>query len=466
MSGAPRRAAVEVCVLGGGPAGCAAAARLAELGHRTCLVARADPVGPPTAESLPPSVVPILESMNLLAAVQAAVFQHEDEAWIRWGSANPQVKRLEPPGWLVLRPALEQQLRAHAQRAGAQLVHGTARSFRRRAAGGWLVAVDTPQGPWLVEAESLVDARGRRPAAAAALAGPRTVALSAPWRPGPGPASPTCIEAGAEAWFWGCPLPAGHYAATVFLDAAALRGLRGPQRQALYRQRLAQATLLAPLLDGERVGPATVRDATSRTATAPIEADLVRVGDAACAIDPLSSQGVQRALVSAAQAVAALHTLRTARDPAAALEFYRLRHAQAARRAAAHAAGFCAEAAQAFGSPFWTARAGTDEPRQARAPMRPANGPLPGRLKLSDAVRLVQVPVLDGMLIRYGTALDHPSLEEPAAFVEGMPAALLVGSLAREPAPEQLLAQWATHLPHQVGLRVLRWMLGHGLLAT
>ncbi|HEY2925983.1 FAD-dependent oxidoreductase, partial [Piscinibacter sp.] len=46
---------VDVCVIGGGPAGSASAIRLAQLGHRVVLVERAPRGRAHVGESLPPS---------------------------------------------------------------------------------------------------------------------------------------------------------------------------------------------------------------------------------------------------------------------------------------------------------------------------------------------------------------------------------------------------------------------------
>ena len=55
----------EICVLGGGPAGSVIARSLAELGHDVLLVDRTVGENVPRAESLAPSIAPILDSLRL-----------------------------------------------------------------------------------------------------------------------------------------------------------------------------------------------------------------------------------------------------------------------------------------------------------------------------------------------------------------------------------------------------------------
>ena len=74
------------------------------------------------------------------------------------------------------------------------------------------------------------------------------------------------------------------------------------------------------------IGSVAARDATPNVSRDPVGHDYIRVGEASIAIDPLSSQGIQTALLSAVQGSAAVHTILTAGyDPLPAVEFYRER---------------------------------------------------------------------------------------------------------------------------------------------
>ena len=102
-------------------------------------------------------------------------------------------------------------------------------------------------------------------------------------------------------------------------------------------------------------GPVRVRDATPRMGADLIANDFVRTGEAAVAIDPLSSQGIQEALLAAIQASAAVHTMLTPDgDHTAALEFYRERRQAAATRGRLNAARFYQPHADR--SSFWMRR--------------------------------------------------------------------------------------------------------------
>jgi 2-polyprenyl-6-methoxyphenol hydroxylase-like FAD-dependent oxidoreductase len=79
---------IDVAVLGGGPAGAAAARLLASRGHRVALVTRA-PARPALAESLPPSVGKLLDRIGVRGAVDAADFVRATGNTVWWGAMNP-----------------------------------------------------------------------------------------------------------------------------------------------------------------------------------------------------------------------------------------------------------------------------------------------------------------------------------------------------------------------------------------
>jgi flavin-dependent dehydrogenase len=154
----------EICILGGAPAGSVIARRLAELGHDTVLIERTAAARPPRAESLAPSIVPILDSLQLRHDVDAAVFCRERRALVLWESGDIAVKSLDAsPSLLVERALLDDRLRAAAARAAVRIIApGRARKAERQSEGGWLIPVAASWGPALIKSRFLVDARGRR----------------------------------------------------------------------------------------------------------------------------------------------------------------------------------------------------------------------------------------------------------------------------------------------------------------
>lgn len=446
----------SVCVLGGGPAGATIARRLAELGHAVVLVARDGGPRHALGETLPVSALPLLASLGLTGVVDMATTGEERERLAVWGEREP----VSQPGRAILldRGRFDRLLRARAADSGVRVMAPGA-APRRDPARGWVVPV-AGRAPLCVPV--LVDARGRRSGGGVRLGAP-TVALAALWDHGP---EATRIEAGEDFWAWGGPAPQGRHGAACFVDPARLAGLDSADRTALYLSLLARTRLFRRLGAGRLLGPPTVHDATSRLVPRCAGPAHVVVGDAALATEPLSSQGVQAALVSALQGAATVNTVLTRpEDAALALRFHRSCRLDAARRARRQAAAMHAAACQRIGSPFWVARApgGPANPEEAE-PAPPAMIQPGAALRLAPALRIIDAPVLDGALIRRGHVVRHPGMDGPLAFLGGVAIAPLLAA-ADFPAPEQdLLRSWSERIGSVEAARVLAWLRRSGLL--
>jgi flavin-dependent dehydrogenase len=455
----------EICVLGGGPAGSIIGGRLARLGHAVVIIDRCPPAQRHRVESLAPPVLPILDSLALSEAAMAAVIQCDRRVLVRWESFSVQSKILEPPAFLIRRSVFDWKLRELAAKAGAYvLAPASARTPERNPSGGWLISIRTAEKLISIAAEFLVDARGKRPSATIHWQGPKTAALSAAWKTRNSNFRETRIEAAENEWLWGCPIGDRNYSATIFLDSARTAGLGESQRERLYKKILASSQLLAGLLHGEIISPICIRDASSRIMKDIIGNDFIRIGEGAFSIDPLSSQGIQRAIISAIQGAAAVHTIRTGRDSLAAMAFFRDRQEKAAHRASAHAARFYQQSRNQVGA-FWKHRHGrfastlSDPNLHHDLPK-----PLPSHVRLSGALRVIDVPVLSETIIRPAPALSHPRLEQPIAFLGGIPLAPLVSGLVDGLTSEQLLTRWTQRIPRQTAADIFRWFCANGIL--
>jgi flavin-dependent dehydrogenase len=455
----------EVCVAGGGPAGALLARRLAELGHQTLLVDRTGQAKPSWAESLAPSIRPILESVNLRTFIDPAVFREEKRTLLNWGSGAVEQKSFDEPSLLIERAWFDKLLREAARDVGVSLaVPASARSPRRLPSGGWIVPLATPKGSVTIRTKFLVDARGR--CRNIGGNGPSTVGISAACRLGAQRVLETRIEAGRDAWFWGSPLPDDLYGATIFLDSAGVAGLSGDARIGLFRSLLSESKLLMDLARAQLIGPVRVRDATCAVSTELIGNDFIRIGDAAVSIDPLSSQGIQGALLSAIQGSAAVHTLLAAgHDSSPAFEFYRERRQAAARSAAQNASRLYRKALQGKTSSFWLERSGPDEHAPhpvSSVPRDPTS--LPTRVGLSPALRIVDAPILSGSFITRAPALSHPSLDHPVAFLGGVALAPLISDAIGASTVDQILHRWTRRMPAETAWGIAKWMYAVGII--
>ncbi len=458
----PRSA--EVVVVGAGPAGCAAALRLAALDHRVTLIERGGPGRPAAVESAPATLLPLLASLGLQRAVEAAGFLRSNGAWVQW-AGGPQRVSEPQPGYQIERQRFDALLRDAVREAGVQWISAGARAPLRQPDGRFAVPLHDGRSP---TADGMVWATGR---SGHADAGERPcAALVGRWSGDGQPVgSDSRVQAGPEAWAWAAPQADGGCTAAVFVDAQRLAGQAAAARERLYREVLAGFELLTPMLRGRVETAVRVADATPRRAAQPIEPNLVRAGEAAFSLDPLSSQGIAAAMRSGVQAAACLHTMLCCpADTALALAFYQDQVGREGLRHRRWRAGFAAEAARRFGTPFWCQHS-KDVAMEGVPPAGqdalPQPGPLPALdhpIRLDSRVRFHPAPMLEGDWIVAAPALIHPGLSGPVGYVHGQPIAGLLAALAPGSSVARVLQAWSALLGTQgaIGLLQTWWRQG------
>ena len=409
----------EVCVVGGGPAGAVIARRLAQLGHDTVLIDRNTPPQQPRAELLAPSILPLLTSLGIEDCAERAVFCRETHTLIRWNADTVEEKDSGTSSLLIERSRFDAQLRNAARDAGAHIIPLAARPPQRRSSGGWTVPL--AGSARAITCAFLVDARGKRFGGRIKTSQPRTIAICGNWRIRSHSFAQMRIEACAEEWIWGSPVGEDRYAAAIFVDASRAAGLGRKERKELYLRLLSRSHLHNGLLAGELIATPTARDASSTTAENLIGADFIKVGEAAHAIDPLSSQGIQSAILSAAQGSAAVHTILAGHGTTPPMEFYTSSQLRAAARAAQNAAALYRARAEISPSAFWRERS-ADRLQSPQRTKRESAGSrsLPACIRWSGALRIVDAPVIAGALIKRAPVLSHPDLDEPVGYLGGV----------------------------------------------
>lgn len=467
---APSAMNVDVCVIGGGPAGAVTARRLAALGHRVCLLERAAHPNHKVGAALPPGIIPLLYAVGLRGRVEGASFVRPTRVVNLWASEVARVEATRgEPGFVVDRARFDQILLDAAEEAGVAVLR-PARAVRMTADadGLWYIETSGESVRTRVRAAFAVDATGK----GSAVAGKRkrcshpTVALNAYWRGVKVDASAVLIESGPDEWFWGATLPDGTFNAMVFLDPHRCRPAAGHDLESLYRLLLAGTSLFRRCLDAKLSGRVSACDASSYADANVVGARLIKVGDASFSIDPLSSQGVQAAVTSGLQAAVVVNTImRSEADAAAAVQFYRDRQREAIARHAQFAARFYAGAHLRHDGQFWRKRAATvsaTPQAQARAAAPPAGL----RLRLSDQAALVATPCVTGDFIRNVPSLVHPGLERPVAYLRGTKISELIDSLKEASTTTEIVRAWAPFVPSLVGFEYVNWLYRAGVLVN
>jgi flavin-dependent dehydrogenase len=306
----------DAVVAGGGPAGAAAALVLARAG-RSVLLAEARPGGFKVGESLPPGVRPLLRDLGVLERFERDRHLPAHGTSAAWGGGEPRgVDFIFDPngqGWHVDRGRFDALLRDAAREAGAQVREGLAlRDLRRERAAAWKVRLGCGgtagagsaayRGTGAIEARcrAIVDATGRRPAMPRRVGArrhrlDRLVAMYAVVRAAGGDVDArTLVEAVPGGWWYTALVPDDRRVVAFLTDGdltpAALRTADG-LAAALDETEHVVALAAGDLELGPRVAPAH-----GAVLAPPVGPDWIAVGDAAIALDPLSSQGILTAL--------------------------------------------------------------------------------------------------------------------------------------------------------------------------
>lgn len=452
-----------VCVLGAGPAGCVIAYRLATLGHDVVLVARTHARRHPMGETVPASVERLLEAVGLGAVVPMAAYRVAAEGLVLWESEAPVAH--PSPTLLLRRDRFDALLCMAAERAGVRVLRSAAGATpQRRPDGGWRASFTTARGGDCIEAAFLVDARGRRGGGTRRL-GAATVALAARWQgASPLPAT-TCLEASSDAWAWGGVAPDGRQAAACFVDPQLVAGLDPAGRMALYVRLLDRTRLLRQLLTGRTCEAPVVLAATARLGLHIAGPGLIAVGDAAFTTEPLSSQGVQGAIVSALQGAAVVHTaLMQPENATLALDFHRASRLGAASSAIAHTASLHSAVLARFDTPFWRSRAEAAE--QSPQPKHVGAAVPDAPLRLSPSARIQDGPVLDGVIIRRQRVLEDSGLQGRVAYLGAVKVAPLIEATRFPMFRSELFHAWSETIGPRDADAIIAWLWSRGLLVA
>jgi flavin-dependent dehydrogenase len=298
----------DAVILGGGPAGCAAALALLRRGLTATIVEATAYDGERVGESLPPPARAVLEQLGVFARLAAdGVGLDAYATQAAWGGdapgANPFVLSGSRVGWQVDRRRFDELLADAARTAGAT-VHVRARlQAARRTSDGWLLTVGRERRDELrLRAAFVIDASGRRARFACSYGGARKlvqdrlVGVCGTFERAQGVGAGVLVEACREGWWYSAPLPRGR-AIVALLSDADIVAAAGVRRLDSWCAALALATHTISRLESA-TGPASLAVHSARTQRLDAVAGTgwIAAGDSAATVDPLSSQGVLKAL--------------------------------------------------------------------------------------------------------------------------------------------------------------------------
>lgn len=296
----------DVLIAGAGPAGCAAAISLADFAPKlsVCLLDAAAPDAARIGETVPPPIKPILDHLGLGSAFAGDRHGASYRTLSAWGGpqlvSNEFLFYTQQVGWRLDRDRFDAMMRRAAESRVPASVSGkiTELAF---ANGLWRIRLGDGATH---TARAVVDATGRA-AAIARLHGlrpdrlDRLVGCFMYFADQAASDRELMIEAVRDGWWYTAALPDGRRVVAFMSDADVVRRLGIGQHDPWMRALGETHHIAAVAVQARPLGSPRLHGAGSQIVTWDPSQSLICVGDAASCFDPISGQGIVKALRSA-----------------------------------------------------------------------------------------------------------------------------------------------------------------------
>ena len=295
----------DVAIVGGGPAGSATALSLQAHAPSlsTVIIESSNYDTCRIGETLPPPVRTILEHLQVWEDFCALESCEVFGTTSVWGQATPLdndfIFMPANTGWHVDRASFDHMLAAVAQERGAKLLRRTSLCEVDWADRQWRLKLSTGA---TFSARFIVDASGGKAAIARRLGArfenlDRLVGI-ARFFENDGNDPRLLVEAFEHGWWYTAGLPNGKRIVSCVTDADLAHRIKLNKPEEWQRRLAAAPVVTAVLRECKPSGALVARSAASRRLEPVANERWLAVGDAASRFDPLSSQGIFKALRS------------------------------------------------------------------------------------------------------------------------------------------------------------------------
>ena len=310
---------VDVAIVGGGPAGAATALALAQRGIAAVVLEGSQYDDVRIGETVPPAIKHPLVELGIWDQFLATEPNPSYANQSAWGASEiHQQDFIFSPygsGWHLGRRQFDRMLADAARRRGVPVVTNAKVLAVQPHEQGWLIEGQQSGNRFSFPARFLVDATGRRSTIARKagrlqhsvdnLTG--LVAFLQPESDGVVATNTLLVEAVENGWWYSAPLADGQLVAAYMTDADFVQA--EAEKVAFWSDCLRRAGHTRERLRGyPPPSRLAIRPANSAFMERPAGVNFLAVGDAALPFDPLSAQGIYKALrgaIRAAQVIAA-----------------------------------------------------------------------------------------------------------------------------------------------------------------
>ncbi|MNU83292.1 putative FAD-dependent oxidoreductase LodB [compost metagenome] len=352
---------------------------------------------------------------------------------------------------VVDRSILDQQLLQLAVSRGLHLLQPARLNEFHRTEAGWKLEVLSEGKMISVQTLVLLDARGRKGTLAKERlsVSPASVAI---WTHINADLMPeeTFVEAIHEGWFWGAKVPGNRYRIMAFTDGKTIQQYSG---QSLSE--LAKSTRFFGSIAGHlKTSPIETCSVTSFVNQNPWNEQFIKLGEAAFTLDPLSSNGVEKAMRFSLQAAIAVNTFLKNPESSNAKDFYEEKLIESASNHSHWTASFYQTAwPYQENAPFWKNKSevhlsipsdsseflqklqkGFNSPPPLPSHKAPVSIPVDlvlnqirhNKISPSPLITIKEVFAVNNDVVEVIQAVCHPELERPVGYLEQMSLPLLL----------------------------------------
>lgn len=319
----------DVAIVGGGPGGSATGLSLRAHAPPLSIVlieaTNYDDVR--IGESLPPPARSILMHLGVWNAFRKQSHREVHGTTAMWGTAAPVdndfIFMTNNTGWHIDRAAFDAMLAREAERKGTVLILETRVREVERNGNEWQLTLTNGK---TLSARFIVDASGgsaavARQVSARFVANDNLVGIAGFFECENGDPR-SIVETFENGWWYTAALPDGRRIVACMTDADIARSMRLHDEKEWLRKLAQMPNIGARVTLGSFRGPVVTRSVASRRLEPVAGEDWLAAGDSASRFDPLSSQGIVKAMRSGIFASYAIADL-LKRNDVSGLERYR-----------------------------------------------------------------------------------------------------------------------------------------------